>query len=385
MSSPPSCRVCAAPLGQPLYASNAAQSLTSLCQLRPTRTQVWFCGACGHLSSPVLEDNEAFYANDYRISLGHDDEDQIYEVRGNDIVYRTAHQLRVLAGKLTLQPGSKVLDYGCAKADMSDKLKQQTPGLDIHLFDVSEMYRPFWQRMVPTENCAVMSTPPHWQARFDLVTSYFSLEHIPDPAAAARHIASLLTDDGALYAIVPNVFTNTADFVVVDHVNHFTAASVTRLLQDAGLSQVEIDDQSHRGALVIVARKGGRYAPPPPVEGLQRNVQELAHFWSSLDTRLAEAERDNPGPVAIYGSGFYGAYVYAQLQQPQAVAMFLDQSPFQQGRQLFGVPISAPDRLPDSVRTLYVALNPRIAQDVIAAQPILNRPALGHVYLGAAP
>ena len=91
------------------------------------------------------------------------------------------------------------------------------------------------------------------QERFDLVTSFFSLEHIPNVADTLGHIASLMRPGGRLYAVVPNVLTNIADFVVVDHCNHFTAPSLAQLVAAAGLITECIDDMAHRGAFVLLA------------------------------------------------------------------------------------------------------------------------------------
>lgn len=377
------CNVCEMPLSAPIYDSHSEHSLTSLCQLYSAGTQVWFCENCGHILSNPLTQTEEYYASDYKILLNHDDEDQIYEVVEDKVIYRTNHQLKVLHDKLTLQNGHKILDYGCAKATMAKKLLQRTPELDFYFFDVSQMYRSYWEHLTTPEKCAVNHTPIDWAGNFDLITSYFSLEHIPNPKQSAQHIASLLKDDGVFYAIVPDTFGNAADFVVVDHVNHFTALSITRLLQDAGFQSIEIDDQSHRGALVIVARKQGRVKQNPPLPELKTQARKLAQFWTGLDERIASAETAHNGAAAIYGSGFYGAYIYSHLKKSAAVQVFLDQSPFQQGRKLFDVPIIAPTELPETIKTLYVGLNPSIARQVIAAQAFSKRTELQIVFLDA--
>lgn len=377
------CNICESPLSAPIYDSHSAQSLTSLCQLYPANTQVWFCENCGHILSDSLAQTEEYYANSYKILLNHDDEDQIYEVIDEKVIYRTDHQLKVLLNKLKLQNGQKILDYGCAKATMAKKLLVQMPELDFYFFDVSQMYHNYWERLTAPENCAVNHTPTSWIHHFDLITSYFSLEHIPNLRQSVQHIASLLKDEGVFYAIVPDTFGNIADFVVVDHVNHFTVASITRLLQDEGFVSIEVDAQSHRGALIVVACKQGERSQKSSLSDLPSKVQELAQFWNNLDKRIAEAEIIQSGSAAIYGSGFYGAYIYSHLRNPATIQVFLDQSPFQQGRTLFDVPIVSPTELPETIKTLYVGLNPTIARQVIASQEYLNYPGLQIVFLDA--
>jgi SAM-dependent methyltransferase len=375
------CNVCRSNLNAPVYDSSSAQSLTSLCELRPGSTRVWFCPRCGHILGNAIEETDEYYATEYRILLDHEEEDQIYEVNNGEIVYRIDQQIKVLHEKLSLKPGMKILDYGCAKAAMSKRLQSEVRGLEFHFFDVSEMYKGYWEKIAPSENHAIFTTPEEWQNRFDVITSYFSLEHIPDPDASAAHIASMLKDDGVFYAIVPDTFGNWADFVVIDHVNHFTAPSIVYLLQQAGFPVVEVDSHSHRGALVVQARKSGDPTSKLPIAGVQKKAEELADYWSKAASYIDSAQSELDGPYAIYGSGFYGAFIFSHLDRHRDITNFLDQSPFRHGKKLFGVPIVPPAALSTEVNTLFVGLNPEIARGVIESQPDLNRPDLTLVFL----
>lgn len=366
------CNVCTSKIHSPIYSSGLSASITSLCEVRNVRTEVYFCEKCGHLMSPKLEDLEAYYATDYRILLDHDDEDQIYDVKEGVIEYRTERQLSTLITKIELGDSAKILDYGCAKSVMTKRLKSLYPNLQCFLFDVSDMYVKYWGKLVSTSNWSINKTPDSWLNSFDLVTSYFSLEHIPRPILAIAHIHSLLKDNGTLYGIVPYVFSNPADFVVVDHDNHFTFDSLTYLLHSCGFCDVQIDSDSHRGALVFSAKKGGGKTSLLRTPDLRSKVEELAGFWTGLNNKISRLEAESTGPFAIYGSGFYGAYVYTNLKNKQLIQCFLDQSPFQQGKKVFGLNVLAPIDLPPEIRTLFVGLNPKIALDVIEALPELQ-------------
>ncbi|MCD6060392.1 MAG: methyltransferase protein [Moraxellaceae bacterium] len=374
--TPPSCNVCSAPLGELLYESAPERSLTSLGRIYEGTTRVYSCTSCAHLQSTEMHAVDEFYDLDYDILVDSEEEDQIYEVRAGKPVYRTEHQVAVLLQKLDLPSGAKLLDYGCAKSSTVRMLLQQRPDLVPHLFDVSERYIPFWERFVQPENWATYEPRSEWEGRFDVVTSFFSLEHIVQPVEAMVRVARFLRPGGRFYCIVPNVFTNTADFIVADHVNHFTRPSLERLIADAGLRVVEIDDAAHRGAWVIVAEHSGMEAVPTPEGALAPVLAELARigrFWDEAGKRVAafEAQLAPDTPVAIYGAGFYGAFVAANLARPDNVRCHLDQNAFLQGRQMNGKPILPPAELPAEVRTLLVGLNPAHARRIIADIPAL--------------
>jgi SAM-dependent methyltransferase len=328
-----------------------------------------------------LLDAKHYYAEDYKILLSHDDEDQIYEMQTDRIVYRTQHQLATLLKKVQLKPNARVLDYGCAKAAMPKQLLALKPDLQMHLFDVSEMYKSHWAQFLPAERCAVDMTPTQWAHSFDLITSYFALEHIDDPVASMRKVADLLAPDGIFYGIVPDTVGNIADFIVIDHVNHFTVASLHFALKQSGFVDIQIDTQAHRGALVFMARKtGNATAVEPDPRKAMNDAQHIAAYWNALSDGLSRGT-DSTQPVAIYGSGFYGAFIATTLGTPSNLRCFLDASPYQQGKIVLTLPVLAPQDLPKDVKVLYIGLNPVIARNTVAQMSWLIERDLRIVFL----
>jgi len=391
-----SCNVCGGPLGPCLYESEGGQSLTSLCQVRPGTTRVHACPACGHLQTQEMADAAAFYESDYDILVHSEEEDQIYELAADGTpIYRTAHQVKVLLDKVTLPAGALLLDYGCAKSATIKSLVAQRTDVVPHLFDVSSRYIPFWEKFVQPAHWgthwAVHEMPASWQGRFDAVTSFFSMEHMVRPADSLRQMAAVLQPGGTFYGIVPNVATNVADFIVLDHVNHFSETSLRHVLQGVGLEVVEIDAQAHRGAFVIVARKvaDAHVASPLPanfgsdVAQWLARFDEMAAFWQQAGERVRAQEAQLPAsaPVAIYGAGFYGAFIVSCLRHPERVVCHLDQNVFLQGRELNGRPIVPPQDRPEGVNTVWVGLNPVHARQVIARVPSLAAGDVRVLYL----
>lgn len=360
------CNVCRSELPPPIYEARSEQSITSLCQVHSGKVRVWSCQTCTHLCCEPLPNTVEYYESDYRILLDHEDEDQIYEVQGTTITYRTEHQIVTLLKKLYIPAGARVLDYGCAKGSTPRHLLRSRPDIEVHLFDVSDMYTSYWEEFLPIGNWAIHETPTNWQGRFEVVTSFFALEHIPEPLHTVRKIANLLADDGVFYGIVPDTFGNVADFVVIDHINHFTVSSLKTLLHSGGFNDIQVDTEVHRGALVFTARKTGPVFVIDNTEATLAASRRLAAYWSGVDDRIQAAEEANAGlPSAIYGSGFYGVYIAHQLRNPMLLRCFLDASPFQQTKTLLGRAILPPSQLPRDIRLLYVGLNPKIARAAI--------------------
>jgi SAM-dependent methyltransferase len=364
------CCICQSSLGTPVYASPTPYSITSLCQVLDGHTRVWHCEQCGHTQTAPLPALEKFYAEDYHILTVSEEEDQLYEVRAGQNIFRTQHQIATLLEKVNLPAHARVLDYGCGKASTLKGLCGRRDDVVPFVFDVGEQYRPFWNDFVSADNQSIGEMPAEWAGQMDAVLSFFALEHVADPRTFVRAVHGLLKESGVFYFLVPNVFANTADFVVADHVNHFSTQSLHRLLADAGFVVREINDEAHNSAWVIVAEKAEGVGVEVEIESVSQSVRDIAAYWDGFGDRVSAFENAGQSAAAIYGSGFYGTFIHASLVQPEAVLCFLDRNPHRQQQTLLQKPIMELDALPEQVRRLYVGLNPRVAKAELAAVPL---------------
>lgn len=369
------CNVCGLELSDPIYTSKSATSITSLCNLVQGSTTVYYCDTCTHIQTKEVHDIDNYYDKDYKLLVESDEEDQIYCIRDGKKVFRYDHQVDTLVKLLDIPEGARVLDYGCAKATTLKKLIERRGDVTPYLFDVSDMYVPFWKKFADDENWATYALNKRWSGTMDVVTSFFSLEHVASPKSMLTNIRSLLKTDGLFYCVVPDIFKNTADFVVIDHVNHFTRSSIYRLFADYGFDVQDINTADHASALIVVAKKSAH----KPIEGdisvsddvrfaIAAKVSEMADYWGGLASRIQAFEATLPesAQVAIYGSGFYGTYIGSCLTKQEKIGFFLDRDPYRQSKKLFGKMIIDPELMPESIDTVFIGLNPAIARQNIA-------------------
>jgi hypothetical protein len=237
------------------------------------------------------------------------------------------------------------------------------------------MYVPFWRMFADYENCATYTLKKGWSGSMDVVTSFFSLEHVASPKSMLMNIANLLKTNGLFYCVVPDILQNIADLVVVDHVNHFTRSSIFRLFADSGFDVQDINTDDHASAMIVIARKSSHEAKGVTISisndvryAIATKVSEIAEYWEGLASRIQVFETTLPesANVAIYGSGFYGTYIASCLVEHKKIRFFLDRDPYRQSKRLFGKPIIDPDSLPESIDTVFVGLNPASARQNIA-------------------
>jgi 2-polyprenyl-3-methyl-5-hydroxy-6-metoxy-1,4-benzoquinol methylase len=375
------CRICDTSPAVQIY-SQQSPAVTSTGTTIDVPTTVYLCEACGHGQSEDLQDVRAFYDTEYRISAASDEHDQLYEMVEARPVYRTDKQAEVALAFLDLPSGARVLDFGCAKATTLKKILKARPDVDVHAFDVSGSYRVYWQTWLKPDRCATHDIPDAWLGRFDAVTAHFVLEHVIDPVGLLRSIGTLLKPEGRLFLSVPDVIANPGDLVVVDHLNHFTSASLAEALRRADLAVKRVDCQAFAAALVFVAGRASAGVSLQVAKRSDREIKNIAQFWRSAAARLKALAASEPStPTAIFGAGFYGVWIASVLAHLLPVVCFVDNNPHVRETRPLGIPVLAPKDLPKDVRLLCVGLNPLRARAIVAASPEFARHDLKLIYL----
>lgn len=382
-----SCNVCGTQFAAPIFESLEDASITTMNKVIPGRTRVYFCDGCGHLQTTELPNLREYYAVEYAINAASEDDDQLYKIIGGRSVFRAEHQAAVLAAKVDFFPDCRVLDYGCAKAPTLRKLMEIHPDIEPYLFDVTDRYLPFWERYPKKPHWAVDELNKAWDGTLDVVLSFYALEHVADLSAALGNVKRLLKPGGLFYFIVPNVYQNTADFIVADHINHFSKSSLQRMLRRGGFTDVEVDAETHDSAFVVMARLGAEQDINDGLSAASGNdkaaAMSMAQYWRSVLDRIRafEEQLQAGAKAAVYGAGFYGSFVGSSLRDMERVRCFVDQNPHLQNTTLLGRPVIAPDDLPSDVRHILVGLNPRTARDSIAAVEAWRSRSLEYFFL----
>ena len=378
------CRVCCAPLGPAVYES-PAPGITSTATIADLPTAIFICEGCEHGQSPNLPDLQQFYDTQYRISLGTEDHDQLYAMENGKAIYRTDKQAQVALHMLQIPAGASLLDYGAAKAATLRKIKRARPDIHGFVFDVSDSYRGAWEGWLDNANTATHKIPEEWHGRFDAVTAHFVIEHVADPRDTIATMASLLKPGGRLLVSVPDPIANPGDLIVVDHINHFSARSLHRLLSEAGLRVERIEKNVLNAALFSIATKIDGEGIPTVEQGASFLFRRLcANWWQARQHVSEKATSFHGRKSAIYGAGFYGAWLYSIIRDRITPSCFLDNNAHLQGTDHFGVPVLAPGSLPSHTEVLFVGLNPQHAKDILSGIEMPRKKSLELVFIPAA-
>jgi SAM-dependent methyltransferase len=378
------CNVCSTP-ALTLAIDLAPPALTTANRQLDLPTQVFVCHRCGHVQSLALPNLAEFYDTEYKISLESEDHDQIYGVVDGKPVYRTDKQAEVILSIFSLKPGAKILDYGAAKASTLRKIMQRRSDIDPYVFDVSDDYRSSWMPWLPTKNISTYNLDMQWVGRFDLITAHYVLEHVPNPVTLLSELKRFLAPGGAIFFSVPNWSANPGDLLVADHVNHFGATSIRRLAREAGLKITQLEPGQLPNAFVVGCEPASDAADDPSAKEIKDVVLDAharAEGWGRACARLErEFARNRGRKSAIFGAGFYGAFLLTRSARKIKFAAFLDNNPHLWNTEIFGVSVMAPSALPHGIEVIYVGLNPIRARDIVGLTKSLPRHGIDYVFI----
>lgn len=181
-----------------------------------------------------------------------------------------------------------LLDVGCASGDFL--VEMQENGWTVEGVEFSEEPARFCrdQRHLKVATGQLLDRPEDG-TRFDLITMWAVLPHLPDPVPVVRHATALLRPGGVLLVCVANIESwayriRGGDWGHLDQPRHYcmyAPATVRRLLEGCGLSvgPVMHDERVERSQIVVPPLGTLRRLIARAPRGRFRNVATRAlHF-----------------------------------------------------------------------------------------------------------
>jgi 2-polyprenyl-3-methyl-5-hydroxy-6-metoxy-1,4-benzoquinol methylase len=319
------------------------------------------CEQCGAAQSPCddqwLGEIREIY-NDY----------QIYHQSGGVeqyVVDPVTNLLRqrseVLLDRLSSTPGvplsGKILDVGCGTGGT---LKAFSTHGDWRLYglDFDGRNLPFLASIRGFDTLYTC-TPDELRDDFDIITMVHSLEHFPEPLSTLKALRNKIRPGGCLFAEVPNADANPFDYLVADHMLHFTPASLAGLALRANLQQDHLATTWVTKELSLVARPRGATGPRNDSTSQGAKARISAHVsWLLRLVDTARKIATDATRFGLFGASIAATWLCGVLGD--AVSFFVEEDANRIGRTHMGRPIISPAQVP-SGSVVFLALIPQIA------------------------
>ncbi|MCH9770315.1 MAG: class I SAM-dependent methyltransferase [Gammaproteobacteria bacterium] len=357
------CLVCSSENTQSFENYSSFNRVTSDCKPFAADGKLNICQTCGLVQKTVddkwLAEITSIYKN-YEVYSQSDGEEQaIFNQTTGNSCKRSDALTQFINNTNLLIANGKVLDYGCANGEFLAAFSSTQPNWKLYGADLDEKYL---ERLKKINNFVGLYNETNIPAeQFNLISLIHTLEHLVTPLKTLKQLKKLLPQDGALFIQVPNVLANPFDILIADHLSHFSPATLTFLLQQAGFKvQVITTDRVPREISVLATP-----APKKDITIEHTTVESQATIINNhlefLQQILNNAEKlETQGEFAIFGSSISATWLASHFEN---VICFIDEDPNRIGKTHQGKPIYSINEIPQAM-PIYIPLPLNIATSI---------------------
>jgi SAM-dependent methyltransferase len=284
--------------------------------------------------------------------------------------FRTRQALDAIARHADLNTSLTVLDVGSNRGSFARALLEAAPRVALTALEPDERYADSSAGLERTELVQARTEHTHFDdARFDIVHSCHTIEHLGEPFAALIDHARVLKDGGLLVIDAPNTALIGGEDIVEEwfidkHMFHFSARTLSRMIEAAGFTIIEQSDPADAINLLFVARKTGipnRAIAADPAEAVQALAliasyqKTRAHNLAALSAAAREISALAPRRVALWGAGrLFDMLVREGGFDPATLALLIDANLKKHMDRRHGVALSTPDDLAGNADVVVV-------------------------------
>jgi len=203
---------------------------------------VCFCNICSMVSQnpiPTEKQVEKYYALEYR-----QDYKQVFEPKLKH-VYRAGNLALERLGFLTNNNvvSGKLLDVGAGGGEftyVTSQLGFESIGIEPNI-GYSNYAKDQYEANIKTGQLTDV------EGKFDIITMFHVMEHIPDPVKTFKKLYDLLNEDGSLFIEVPNIesFSQSPNNTFFKAHIHYFSASTLIACASQYFSSVELDNSQN--------------------------------------------------------------------------------------------------------------------------------------------
>jgi 2-polyprenyl-3-methyl-5-hydroxy-6-metoxy-1,4-benzoquinol methylase len=298
---PDICELCRSDALRPVYVPE-----------RSTRNiQIYICEACGLVQSLPRADRAPRAAP---AVSGGADWGNIRYGKG----FRTKIAIDAVARHCDVAAPFSVLDVGSNRGSFAHALLAMAPQAEIVAIEPDERVAASCAGLSRTQlQVSRIEDTPLETARFDVVHSCHTIEHLAHPACALLDHWRTLKDGGLLILDAPNIAIIGSDDIVEEwfidkHLYHFSRHTLSRMVEASGFSILECPDPADSANLFFVARKheaAHDFVPDNSHESqdaqdlIARYIAGRSRNLAALILVAAELARMAPRKIAMWGAG----------------------------------------------------------------------------------
>lgn len=265
---------------------------------------------------------------------------------------RQEEQFAWLKERGLLESGMTLLDIGCYDGSFIGKLPNGMKGVGVDI-DAPAIERARQSVGASGGHSFICGDFEKFELHesVDVITMFHVLEHLPRPVEVLRRLAQLSTARTRLLVEVPVVenviFGDVCGFLTVQHLTHFSIASLRNALHAAGWRLVSSQAMDGYNGFRVIAELGPKQDCRPDPKDVGLSLNYLSRWYDALAEVEARLRRVTAPHCVLRGGGLQTEYLFhlTSLFARDCKFLIVDGDRLKQGKTWRGIDIVSPDCL----------------------------------------
>jgi len=259
-----------------------------------------------------------------------------------------------------------ILEYGCGSAPLIDAL--ETCKIQNYVVDLADLndirygvinQKSRFRKFYNITNQLLDQT-------YDLITLVHVLEHVDNPVELLNNLSKSLSDNGKLLVQIPNSSINPFDFIIADHLSHFSLVNILKLIQKTDLKLLDYSVETIPKEITLLLGKNQNEIEMPNFDDHLDLPINFFYYYESLINKLTSEHE-----IIIFGTSIGALWLTTEIQRRGLkVAAYLDEDESRVGNNINYVEIKHPRNfnLPKS-GVVLIPLAPILVTEVFRKYP----------------
>lgn len=259
-----------------------------------------------------------------------------------------------------------ILEYGCGSAPFLDALENsEIRNYVVDLADLNDI------------NCEVISKKSRFRKfynitnqildqTYDLITLVHVLEHVDNPVVLLNNLSESLKDNGKLLVQIPNSSINPFDFIIADHLSHFSLANIIKLIQKTDLKVFDYSVETVPKEITLLLGKNHNEIKLPNFDDKLALPMDFFYDYENLINKLTSEHE-----IIIFGTSIGALWLTSEIQRRGLkISAYLDEDEGRVGNNINYVEIKHPRdfNLPKS-GVVLIPLAPILVTEIFRKYP----------------
>jgi len=232
----------------------------------------------------------------------------------------------------------EILEFGCGNGPFLSSLeKSNFESYILDAFDVNDRFEPYLRTKKNFRNF-YMKEEEFSNSKYNLIVMAHVLEHLREPSLTIQDLLKILKQDGELLIQVPNSEINYFDYLIADHLSHFTLSTLLNLVRKNPCKIVrKNEDMVPKEITIVLSPSSIIHEDLTTVHNL-KNRKDIIRFFE-LWRKLIESfdAHDN---IMIFGTSIGSTWLFNELAKSEInVVGFLDEDFSKVGKLYKGKPV----------------------------------------------